>query len=46
LMREQGVLIGSEGVLGNILKIRPPAVLQPTHVDIAVAALEQALLKL
>lgn len=46
LMREQGVLIGSEGVLGNILKIRPPAVLQPAHVDIAVAALEQALLKI
>lgn len=46
LMREQGVLIGSEGVLGNILKIRPPAVLQPAHVDIAVAALEQSLLRL
>lgn len=46
LMREQGVLLGSEGVLGNILKIRPPAVLQPAHADIAVAALEQAFLKL
>jgi len=46
LMREQGVLFGSEGVLGNILKIRPPAVFQSAHVDIAVAALEQALLKL
>ncbi len=46
LVREQGVLLGSEGVLGNILKIRPPAVLQPAHADIAVAALEQAFLKM
>lgn len=46
LVREQGVLFGTEGVLGNILKIRPPVVFQPAHVDIAVAALEQAVLKL
>ena len=42
LVREQGVLIGSEGVFGNILKIRPPIVLQPAQVDVAVAALERA----
>ncbi|MEO6608720.1 MAG: aminotransferase class III-fold pyridoxal phosphate-dependent enzyme [Aestuariivirga sp.] len=46
LIRAEGILIGSEGVFGNILKIRPPVVFQPAHVDIAVAALEQAMLKL
>jgi 4-aminobutyrate aminotransferase-like enzyme len=46
LVREEGVLIGSEGVLGNILKLRPPVVLQPAQVDVAVAALERALARL
>jgi 4-aminobutyrate aminotransferase-like enzyme len=40
------VLIGSEGVLGNILKLRPPVVLRPAQVDVAVAALERALARL
>lgn len=43
LMRDEGVLIGSEGILGNILKIRPPIVFKKEHADIAVAALDQAL---
>ncbi len=42
-MRDEGVLIGSEGVLGNILKIRPPIVFQPEHADLAVAALDRVL---
>ncbi len=46
LMREEGVLVGSEGVLGNILKIRPPIVFQPTHVDIVISALDKAFLSL
>ena len=46
LMRDEGVLIGSEGVLGNILKIRPPIVFQKDHADIAVTALDHALAKL
>ncbi|MEO5621406.1 MAG: aminotransferase class III-fold pyridoxal phosphate-dependent enzyme [Cypionkella sp.] len=46
LVREEGVLIGSEGVLGNILKLRPPVVLRPAQVDVAVAALERALARL
>jgi 4-aminobutyrate aminotransferase-like enzyme/Ser/Thr protein kinase RdoA (MazF antagonist) len=46
LMRDEGVLIGSEGVLGNILKIRPPIVLKPEHADLAVAALDRVLAKL
>ncbi|WP_374309001.1 aminotransferase class III-fold pyridoxal phosphate-dependent enzyme [Dongia sp.] len=43
LMRDEGVLIGSEGILGNILKIRPPIVFQKEHADIAIAALDRAL---
>jgi 4-aminobutyrate aminotransferase-like enzyme len=46
LMRDEGVLIGSEGVLGNILKIRPPLVFQREHADIAIAALDRALAKI
>lgn len=38
-----GVLLGSEGVHGNILKIRPPVVFAPEHVDIVVDALDRAL---
>ena len=45
LVREQGVLFGSEGAHGNILKIRPPIVFQPDHADIAVSALDRALLR-
>lgn len=45
-MRDEGVLIGSEGVLGNILKIRPPVVFQRGHADIAIAALDRALSKI
>lgn len=46
LMRDEGVLIGSEGLLGNILKIRPPIVFQREHADIAIAALDSALAKI
>lgn len=42
-MREQGVLIGATGPGGNVLKIRPPLVFQPAHVDVLVSALETAL---
>jgi 4-aminobutyrate aminotransferase-like enzyme/Ser/Thr protein kinase RdoA (MazF antagonist) len=43
LMRDEGVLIGSEGILGNVLKIRPPIVFSKENVDFAVAALDRAL---
>lgn len=46
LIRDQGLLVGSEGVLGNVLKIRPPLVFRPAHADIAVAAIDRALAKL
>ena len=43
LMRDEGVLTGSEGVYGNIIKIRPPLTFTRAHVDIAVAAFDAAL---
>lgn len=46
LMRDEGVLIGSEGVLGNILKIRPPIVFSKENADMTVAAMDRALSKL
>jgi 4-aminobutyrate aminotransferase-like enzyme/Ser/Thr protein kinase RdoA (MazF antagonist) len=46
LIRDEGVLVGSEGILGNVLKIRPPIVFSKENADIAVAALDRALGKL
>jgi 4-aminobutyrate aminotransferase-like enzyme/Ser/Thr protein kinase RdoA (MazF antagonist) len=46
LLRDEGVLVGSEGVLGNVLKIRPPIVFSKENADYAVAALDRALAKL
>ncbi len=43
LMRENGVLVGSEGRDANILKLRPALVFNESHVDRFVAALEQSL---
>ncbi len=42
-LREQGVLIGSEGPLGNVLKLRPPMPFRPEHADIVVEALTATL---
>jgi 4-aminobutyrate aminotransferase-like enzyme/Ser/Thr protein kinase RdoA (MazF antagonist) len=36
------VLIGSEGPLGNILKLRPPMPFRPEHADLLVRALDAA----
>ncbi len=43
LLRDEGVLIGGEGVHGNVLKIRPPVAFRSEHADILVQALERAL---
>ncbi|WP_421695583.1 aminotransferase class III-fold pyridoxal phosphate-dependent enzyme [Aestuariivirga sp.] len=46
LLREEGVLIGSEGKLGNVLKIRPPLAFTREHADIALSAMDRALARL
>ncbi len=43
LMRERQVLVGQEGRDGNVLKLRPPLVFQREHVDLFIAALDDAL---
>lgn len=45
-VRDEGVLVGCEGKLGNIVKIRPPLVFKREHADIAIAALDRALERL
>ena len=45
LVRDEGVLVGSEGILGNVLKIRPPIVFSKENAEIAVAAMDRALAK-
>ncbi len=45
-LRDRGVLIGSEGPLGNVLKLRPPMPFRPEHVDIVMEALAATLFSL
>ncbi len=42
-LREHGVLVGREGPLGNVLKIRPPIVFGSSHVDRLVTTLDTVL---
>jgi 4-aminobutyrate aminotransferase-like enzyme/Ser/Thr protein kinase RdoA (MazF antagonist) len=46
LLRDEGVLVGSEGQLANIVKVRPPIVFQKEHADLAIQAFDRALSKL
>jgi 4-aminobutyrate aminotransferase-like enzyme/Ser/Thr protein kinase RdoA (MazF antagonist) len=46
LVRDEGVLVGSEGELGNIIKIRPPIVFTCEHAEIVIDAMDRALGKL
>lgn len=46
LLKDRGVLVGSDGKLGNVLKIRPPLVFGPEHARIVVEALDGVLAKL
>jgi 4-aminobutyrate aminotransferase-like enzyme len=42
-LRDRGVLIGSEGPMGNVLKLRPPMPFRPEHVDFVMDALTAVL---
>jgi 4-aminobutyrate aminotransferase-like enzyme len=46
LMRDEGILAGSEGVHGNIVKMRPPLVFSAGNCDEALAALDRSLSRL
>jgi 4-aminobutyrate aminotransferase-like enzyme len=46
LLRDEGVLMGSEGKHGNVLKIRPPIVFSREDASFAVTALHRALARL
>ena len=45
-MKEKGVLVGREGYLGNVLKIRPPMIFNPGNADVLIAALDEAITEL
>ena len=46
LMRDEGVLVGNEGLHGNIVKIRPPMIFDREHAELVVNALDRALARL
>ncbi len=46
LVRDEGVLVGGEGRLSNIIKIRPPVVLNRGQADMAIAAIDRAFARL
>ena len=46
LLRDEGLLVGGEGVHANIVKMRPPLVFTPADADLAVGAMERALARL
>jgi 4-aminobutyrate aminotransferase-like enzyme len=44
-MRDDGVLISTTGANEDTLKVRPPLVCQAEHVDLFLASLDRALIK-
>jgi 4-aminobutyrate aminotransferase-like enzyme len=42
-LRENGVLLGTTGPHGNVLKIRPPLVFGRAHADLLLQTLEEGL---
>ena len=42
-LRDRGILIGSAGHMGNILKIRPPLVFKREHADLFLTAFEESI---
>lgn len=45
-LRERGVLVGTTGSQGNVLKVRPPLVFERAHADLLVERLDEALTEL
>ncbi|HXZ89454.1 MAG TPA: aspartate aminotransferase family protein [archaeon] len=43
LCREKGVLVGSGGTLGNVLRIQPPLVISVEELDLAIDTIDKAL---
>lgn len=41
--REKGILVSNAGASGNVLKVRPPLVLQREHVDLFLSVFEEIL---
>jgi 4-aminobutyrate aminotransferase-like enzyme/Ser/Thr protein kinase RdoA (MazF antagonist) len=46
LMRDEDVLVGNEGLHGNIVKIRPPMVFRREHAELVIDAFDRALCRL
>ena len=42
-LRDKGVLVGSEGIDGNLLKIRPPLIFRRAHADLLIETLRNAI---
>jgi len=43
LMKANGVLVGSEGPYGNVIKVRPPLAFRKKHADILIKALDRSI---
>ena len=43
LLREEGILIGLTGKLGNVLKVRPPLVFSSENADLLIETLDRVL---
>jgi 4-aminobutyrate aminotransferase-like enzyme len=46
LLRDEGVLAGSEGIHGNIVKLRPPLIATAQDIAFALEAFDRSLFRL
>jgi 4-aminobutyrate aminotransferase-like enzyme len=42
-LKQRGVLVGSTGPQGNVIKLRPPMVFKPEHADLLLEHLDETL---